>query len=52
MYKQAFLLQPFPPQMSPLFTASSPLVNGPSMPLAGGDPLRNINIHILSGKRA
>ncbi|CAL9102684.1 unnamed protein product [Musa acuminata var. zebrina] len=43
------MVQPFPPQMSPLFTASSPLVNGPSMPLAGGDPLRNINIHILSG---
>ncbi|WOL16803.1 large proline-rich protein BAG6 isoform X2 [Canna indica] len=43
------MVQPSYPQMGSLFTAPSPLISGPSNPLVGGDLLRNINIHILSG---
>ncbi|XP_020093452.1 large proline-rich protein bag6 isoform X1 [Ananas comosus] len=44
------MVQPFPLQTSSLFGVSpTPFVNGATGPLAGGDPSRNINIHIHAG---
>lgn len=45
------MLQPSPPQLSSFFTGASPLINGPSNLLNAGELLRNINVHVLSGKR-
>ncbi|XP_072964625.1 uncharacterized protein [Typha angustifolia] len=47
------MVQPFPLQTSSLFGASTaPIVNGVSGQLGGGDPSRNINIHIHAGSSA